>query len=622
MARTGRVGKELSSSKYHNKGIKVKCIVSGKSLSPYCVPKRLTFSCRTKKKDECVNCKFSKKKEFKIEAVDENILKLIDISSSRTTKVLREILGIPGDCQFIPNIKEMQNIERIFILPTAGGTNRLKTELAYVSYYVGYGLEINTTYRMSGYTTIDPTNQTTTHVFTKAQKLKSDIDSFLMSKDRHSRLREFNIERAKLDDVYAYLERLYKYYAHNVTKIYDRFDLHLAVDLVFRSVLSFEFDKEFMHKGWIDAMIIGDTRCGKGFVAERLAKHYGLGEVISGENCTLSGLVGGLQQIYNHWVVTWGKIPLNDCGLVIIDEASEIKQNEWSRLSRIRSEGVAEITKIQTQITNARTRLLFLCNPPSKKVSDYSYGIQALQEVVKAPEDIARFDYALVVAHNEVSMKDINKHRGLVSPLHSTSVEQELVLWVWSRKRKDIIFSPEAVSLVYQLSIKLSKIYTFSIPLIQGENIRVKLSKIAVGFAGKLYSNKQRGKYLYVDKVHVECAFYFLQMIYKKRASGYFAVSKLQKERDMEFNERDFSVVEKYLSAFSKHKKEICRCLLMNNNITSADLAEHVNLDIVIAREVISKLLNNNCIYKQSNYYVKTPSFTDWLKNIVLKGSR
>ena len=613
-----RKNKEISSAKFHNKKIKVKCIVSGKSLSPYCVPKKVRIKCSTKDKANCENCHLHEEKEHTIEAVDENILKLIDVPSSRLNKVIAEILYAKMECKFTCKLLTMQNIDRIFVTPPAGGTARSKMNLSYVSYFIGYGLEINTVYRMTGYTTVDPNSQTTTHVFTGASKLKSDVESYTMTPDKHSRLKEFNIANPTMNKIFYYLEELYEYYAHNITKIYDRFDLHLAVDLVFRSVISFEFDNEFIHKGWIDAMIIGDTRCGKGYVAEKLAKHFNVGEVVSGENASFAGLVGGLQQIYNHWVVTWGKIPLNDCAMVIIDEAGEIKQSDWSRFSRIRSEGIAEITKIQTQITNARTRLLFLCNPPSKKVSDYSYGIQSLAEVVKSPEDIARFDYALVVAHNEVSMKDINRHQGLVTQMHSKSAEQELVLWTWSRKKNDIKFSSRAIKLVYSLSVKLAKSYTFSIPLIQGENIRVKLAKLAIGFASKVYSNKGKGKYLFVDDIHVECAYYFLQLIYKKSSSGYYALSKLQKERDMEYKERDFTVVEKYLNAFSKHKKEICKCLLTNNRITAGDLVEHINLDIVIAREIISKLLSSSCIYKQSTYYVKSPSFTDWLKRVVL----
>lgn len=609
--------KDISNASYHNKPIKTKCIVSGKSVAPYCIPKKIKIHCVPKKDDyeDCKQCKYYKHKELEIEAKDERILMLIDVPTYRMPKIIQYIFNI--DCKLSYEVIEMQNIERIFILPPTG-KDRAKKKLAHISYNVGYGLNVNTVYDMEGYTTIDPTNQTTTHVFTSAHKVKSDVDSFEMDKVKHRELEEFCIDDPTVEKVYDRLEDIYTYYAHNVTKIYDRFDLHLAVDLVFRSTLSFRFDNEFVHKGWIDAMIIGDTRCGKGYVAEKLMSHFGLGEVISGENCSFAGLVGGLQQFNGHWVITWGKIPLNDGGLVIIDEASEIPPQDWTKLSRIRSEGVAEITKINTQITNARTRLLFLSNPPLKTIANYSYGISSLMDVVKAPEDVARFDYALVVAHNEVSIKDINKHREIVDSMFSPELEQDLILWIWSRKTDEIVFSDDAIRTIYKTSIKLAREYTFSVPLIQGENVRIKLAKLAIGFAGRFYSNKQNGKMLFVDKVHVECAHYFLSMIYKKNASGYYDLSNANKGEGLDSIEKDFSNVEKYLNAFAKRKEEICKCLLNNNNIQVNDISEHVNLDKEIAREIISKLLKHSCIIKKHAYYIKTPAFTAWLKKIVL----
>lgn len=612
--------KDLSSAKYHNKSIRVKCIISGKSVAPYCIPKRIRITCTPKEDDMCDTCKYKKdrNKEISIDAVDESILMLVDVPTYRLGKVLGYIYNIP--CSFTYEVLDMQNIERIFVLPPTG-KDRGKIKLAHISYYIGHGLDINTLYLMDGYTSVDPTNQTTTHIFTSADKIRSDVETFKLSESKHEALKQFCVSNPSVEKIYEHLEALYTYYSHNITKIYGRFDLHLAVDLAFKSVLSFRFDNEFVHKGWIDAMIIGDTRCGKGYVAEKLMGHFGLGEVISGENCSFAGLVGGLQQYNGHWVVTWGKVPLNDGGMVVIDEASEIPLQDWTKLSRIRSEGVAEITKIQTQVTNARTRLLFLSNPPLKMIANYTYGIQAIQDVVKAPEDIARFDYVLVVAHNEVSIRDINRHREVVDSFYDTELEQDLILWIWSRKTDEIIFSDEAIRLTYKLSVKLAKEYTFNVPLIQGENIRIKLAKIAIGFAGRVYSHKQNGKVLYVDSIHVECANHFLNLIYMKTASGYHDMSNIYRLTSLEAMEKEFAQVEKYLNAYTKHKEEICKCLMTNNNIQVNDISEHVNLDKEIAREIISKLLKHNCIVKRYQYYIKTPAFTSWLKDLVLNKS-
>lgn len=612
--------KDVLSSKNYNKKIKLKCIVSGKSISPYCVPKQIIITCTPTEQSNCKDCGYKDTKVLTLLPTNENILQFLDIQSFQRAKIIQGIFNIP--CYFTYEITEMQNVERLFILPQTNNKIRNKIKVAPIAYFVGFGIDMNTSYEMEGYTTLYPKDQTTVHVFVSAKKIKSDSETFKLTKEKHKALMKFTRVCLSVEEIYDYLDKLYLSYAHNITKIYDRFDLHLAVDLAFKSVLSFKFDNEVVHKGWMDIMIIGDTRCGKGYVAEKLAKYFQLGEAISGDNLSFAGLVGGLQQYNKQWVITWGKIPLNDCGLVIIDEASEIKSDDWTRLSRLRSEGIAEITKINTQITQARTRIIFIANPILKTIANYSYGIQALVDIVKAPEDIARFDYALVVAHNEVEIKDINKRREPIKELYSNDLEQLLILWAWSRTQDEILFSLEAIQLIYTLSVKLAQVYTFSVPLIQGENIRIKLAKIAIAFAVRLYSNKKNGKYLFVDSIHVECAYHFLNMIYKKSSCGYFAMSKLQSTQDLYTVTKDFSPIEKYLNAFTTHKVEICKCLLVNNSITINDISEHVNLDKEIAREIISKLVINNCIVKRGIIYVKVPAFVNWLKQKILETTK
>lgn len=611
---------EVSSSKYYNKPIVVRCLINGKSISPYCIPKKVKFSCIQTENNDCKFCIYKSTEEnvLEIKPIDSTILKFIDINDSYFEKLLKEIFYIP--CRIKYEVIEVQNIERVFILPPLK-KDRGKSGITQLSYFVGYGIDINKVYEMQGYTTVDPKNQTTTHVFTNAIKVRSDIESFSMSIDKHNQLTEaFYINEPDANKIFEYLYSLYDHYAHNITKIYNRFDLHLAVDLVTKSVLSFYFDNEFVHRGWMDAMILGDTRCGKGYVAEKMQTYFDIGEVVSGENVSFAGLVGGLQQLNKHWIITWGKIPMNDGGLVTIDEASEISPQDWSKLSRIRSEGLAEITKIQTQITNARTRLLFLTNPINKTIANYSYGIQALMDVIKAPEDIARFDYVLVVAHNEVPVHEINvRHSSTVKKVHSSQLEHDLIMWIWSRKSNEIKFSQDAIEKIYKLSIELSKQYSFSIPLIQGENIRIKLAKLAVAFAGRTYSNREDGKYLFVDSCHVDCAISFLHLIYKKDASGYFSMSQLRKDLDMTYNEKDFDIINKYFNTFGQNKIELCKCLLNNNTITSVVLSEHLNLPPEIAREILSKLLKNDCVTMKSNQYTKIPSFNNWLKKVILK---
>lgn len=603
----------------YKKRIQVQCLVTGKTSEAYTIPKRIGVSCN--QTDNCGNCSVNGM-TLEINADNDNIIHFIDVNQNQINGIIKSLLK--RSCKSLEfDILDVQNVERIFISqPT--GRYRDKFTTTQVAYYVGYGIDANYNYDFSGVATIDPSSQVSTVVFDKAKKLKTDIESFKLTPQIHESLKKFQIKDATPEKIFEALQILYESYAHNVTKIYMRFDLHLALDLAFRTVISFKFDNDHVKKGWADVLIIGDSRTGKGFVADGLSNFFNVGEVASAENCTIAGLVAGAEQYRGHWAVAWGRIPLNDLGMLILDEAANLGE-DWGKLDRIRSEGVAEIDKIIKQVTNARTRLISLCNPIKRKIGQFSYGVQALLEVMEAPENIARLDYALVLSDTEVDMDQVNKRRGKddVKQIFSQQDEQNLIMWTWSRQTDDIVFTDRAIDTVYDLSKKLGKTYTSDIPLIQGASVRIKLAKIAIAFAARFYSCDTEGKKLIVDDVHVNCAHIFLNTIYKKATSGYFTMSQLNKSLQSTFTDDDIAPVDKYLSSFTHSRAELCKCLLNNSVLTVRDIAEHLNFSNEIATEIISKLLKANMIVKKfQNCYVKNKQFTDWLKNQVLKENK
>lgn len=606
---------EVVESDYHNKSIRIEAIITGKSLTPYHIPKTVAIKCVTPK---CNGCQIREFKEIVIDATNQSILQFIDITTAKMPFVLINVLGLR--CRNIEyEVKEVQLVERIYLARPTGKERTRKGGGSRPAYLIGMSVETNNVYYLEGYTTVDPTVQAVTHVFINAQKKTNDVESFNLSLGKHSELNEFCVSTCTHEAMYDKLMELYTSYAHNITKIYERFDLHMCVDLLFRSVISFRFDNEYVHKGWMEAMLVGDTRCGKGYVAEKLVNYFGLGEVVSGENCSFSGLVGGLQQLNKHWIITWGKIPMNDCGMLIVDESGGFQEDMWGKLSRIRSEGVAEITKIQTEVANARTRMLYICNAPNKTISNYLYGIQALNDLIKAPEDIARFDYVLVVAHNEVSGEVINQRRERVPALHKRSLEQDLILWCWSRKPEEVQFSKEAIKLIYEKSMKLEKIYDFSIPLIQVENVRFKLAKMAIAFAARFYSNTDNGRVLLVKVAHVECAFMFFNIIYGKDQSGYRAYSTMKKSVQESVSPEKIHSIEVYFDSWKLQRNELMRFFLINNVIDNDSLMIHLGCRKEDANECMSRLLKASCLTKKGQNYFKTPDFTSHLKNKMLK---
>lgn len=607
---------DVAKAEFHNASIRIKAIVSGKSATPYKIPHKIKVRCHS---FECSDdCPYKKVQEIEITATDERILMFIDVASTRIPSVVKIYLQAKCKALAIETLST-QNVLRIFISQPTGG-DRTRWTASQTSYFVGHDIDTNNTYYLSGYATVDPKSQVSTYVFTKIKKAKSDVESFELTDAIKKRLNKLRHEAENVDEIYAYLGHIYESYALNVTKIYHRFLLHMAIDLVFHSSLEFMLPGSRVQSGRLDAIVVGDTRCGKGHVAEGLAKYYAIGEVVGAENCTFAGLVGGMQQIGNHWVISWGRIPLNDRGLVIIDEASELKEDDWTRLSRIRSEGVAEVTKIQQQVTNARTRLLFLSNAPSKAMSSYSFGIQCLSELVHAPEDIARFDFACIVSHEEVPIERINRAYKTTNYVHEQQAERELIMWTWSRRADQIIFTEQAVEEIYKTATRLGKFYDIGIPLIQGENVRFKLAKIAIAYAARLFSASEDCECLKVKRVHVQAAATFFRSLYTTDANGYHEHSWQQKELNPELQASNIAALVQYFNAY-KEPEEAYRYLLNHNTINARDIMEHLQLMQDVAIEVLYNLIKFRCIVKKGQNYVKTAHFTKWLRERV-KSSR
>lgn len=596
----------------YKRSIDVHALVTGKAQSPFTIPKKILIKCINREK--CPTCTIPGS-TIEIKSDNNNVIQFIDIPSTNFSKIIKVIIN--RFCKtLIFEILEVQNVERIYISsPT--GRHREKSSTIHMAYFAGYGIESNYNYDMHGMPTIDPETQEATIVFDSAKKLKTDAESFRMTNEIHEQLKQFNVSKP-VEEIYEYLYKLYENYALNITQIYERFDLHLAIDLACRTPLSFKFANEQIDKGWADIMIIGDSKTGKGQVGSRLIKYLNIGEVVGAENCSYAGLVAGLEQYKGRWAVSWGRIPLNDGGLIILDESTGLKER-WEDLSGIRSDGIATVDKIIKASTNARVRLIAIANPVKKKIGNYAYGIQALNEIFKNHEDITRFDYVVVVADTEVADSTVNKVRQSTNYMYTQEAEQSLILWTWSRKQDDIKFTDKAVQVIYTLASKLGAMYASDVPLIQGTNVRIKLAKIAVAFAARLYSNRDNGKILLVDEVHIDCAFAFLNMIYKKQCSGYYTMSQLSKSVQATYTNEGVIAIDKYLTTFANNKTELCKCLLNNNILTSRDIAEHLNFSNEIAIEIISKLLKLNLIKKHfQNTYVKNKHFTEWLKDQVL----
>lgn len=599
---------EASQAKYYCIPLEMTCLVAGKDLAPYLVPQRL----KLKIIDEKVG---TIEETVEISTTDAKILRLIACSDTQLKGAIKEIFDVPTRAKTIIEPLETCNVEELRVIPAVDFETGSGKYVVRTAYFVGHGIEANRTYTLRGFTVPDPKTQHAVHLVTEAIPAQDNIDMFKITPDIHKRLqRSFQLRKG----VESKFAELADWLSRHVTKIKQRPDLHIAVDLVYHSPLSFTFNGELVPKGWMELLVIGDTRCGKGFVTERYCRFVQLGEVVSGENCSFPGMVGGLQQSgSNRWMITWGKIPLNDRRLVVIDEVSAIPEEDLGRMSRVRSEGIAEITKIQNEKTRARTRLIWLSNTRSGKgINTYNSGAEAIMELMGATEDVSRFDLAVTVAANEVPSHIINapaNHDVGDGDRYKAADFKNLILWTWSRTPEQITFTKKATKLILELSIQMGRRYSPSIPLIQAENVRVKLAKISAAVAARVFSTDKSGEKLIVGRKHVKFAHKFIRQCYHKPSMGYYAFSQTDIDRH---SIKDEDTVKKIIMDLGKYQRDFIEGMLEQHQITVTATSDYTNKDKYLAKELIGKLVRLRCLVQEYSYYVKRPAFINLLRQM------
>ncbi len=289
------------------------------------------------------------------------------------------------------------------------------------------------------------------------------------------------------------------------------------------------------HNFFSNGFISHNSGQAKSQSADRIMTHYGLGHRISGEGARRTGLAYTWHQTGNRWAVSFGTIPRNDKRLVFIDEASGIDSEELSKLTDMRSEGIADATNGPIPAkTRSRTRLIWMSNTKSgHPLSEYPYPVKAITEVFKRSEDIRRFDFAIAVksgditedvVHQLISSKEKMEHR------YTSLLCNNLLLWSWTRKADQVYIPEETEKEILEASKAMSKKYSSLIPLVEPSDQRNKIARLSVAVACRLFSTKKENpEIVQVDKEHVEFVKWYLESQYDSHSLDYLNFSKTQK---------------------------------------------------------------------------------------------
>lgn len=608
---------QASGAEYCDKRVKFSAIVAAKDTTPYIIPHKVQVICDAGK-DYCMQCYAADDRypQFEVAADDKRIADLVNTNSENQKEILKKISGIYPGCKVCTfKILESRNVEELRVIPQISVGHSTGEMVERKAYAIAHGVETNIAYDFTARVCADTKTQYASLVAYEQEKATDDIDEFKLSHD----LSLFQPSEWTIDGVKAKLDDIYEDYENNVTKIYQRRDLHTFYDLAFHSVLYLPFQGKVV-KGWLDVLCIGDSGQGKSETSIRLMQFYNAGERVDTKRASLAGIMGGCVASGDRWFIRWGTIPLQDRRLAILEECKGASVETLGALTDMRSSGIAEIQKIERQRTNARTRLIWISNPRSDRtIGAYNYGVDAVRELIGSLEDIRRFDMVMAVAKDTVSMDVINKPQHMrqeVKHFYTSELSSHLIMWAWSRTEKQIQYEEGFEDALLSAATRIGSTYSSSCPIVEPADQRYKLLRLSAALAARTYSTDD-GENLIIRKAHIGVVEEFLNRIYKDKALGYYEFSMAQKS---ETAIRDPDEVEMRLRAMPNAGDSI-KTLIETDAITFQVIVDCTEWTKDTANELIGFLVRKQCLKAlRRGGYRKTSAFIDLLKQLDRQG--
>ena len=580
-----------------------------------------------------------------IKVTEHDILGLVEVTNKQKTQQLMDLCGINTRCNTVKILDGEEPPGKLLHIRLSKDVNEYGkqdckintggTDVDIQAYVEGEGdIYPNKSYKFEAYQTIAWNNQNAVLFIYKAEPIATCIDTFKMTESTQDILKIFKPKAN--ESIKEHLDRRYNVFA-NAVGVTGRRELFLINDLAFFSPLEIH-NKKLLPKakrGWVEVLIAGDTRTCKTMISKFLHNHYKIGDMVTGSSAvTRSGLLGGMTSFNNKKGISWGKIPMNDGGLVIIDELSNIDEKTLTDLTGCRSDGVAAITGIVSGQMTARTRKIMLSNKrtwKSEDSKDSTFGIKFLKDLCFKDEILARFDIGFVVRMDDVDVEEFSASYEEITTEFTEFQCQTLIRWVYSRSPEDIIFEDGIEEKVNKAQIEMIKKYHPSSQLVNQE-MRAKLVRLSVSLASLLNSTPEDdGSKILVKSEHIDFIVEKLNEFYchKNMKMDKYSKNQYEKEKlgdmsfmenickyiDMEQLSQESEMSDKYIQQIFYDYLEKVQTRLVSIPDAKSDSSVSTGLRIFEALPKLIGLLNSrHCITRtKKGNYAKTVQFNKWL---------
>jgi hypothetical protein len=406
----------------------------------------------------------------------------------------------------------------------------------------------------------------------------------------------------------------------NVTKRYEREDLHIAALLTYFSPLEFKFKGELI-RGWMDTIIFGESSSAKSSIIEALWRHTGAGGMSRGK-ITYAGAVGGIDKMSNGNVVKAGLFSNNNRGLVILDEIQSMSTEDLERMTDVRSSGICQIIGIRTITALAKCRKIWIANPRKMQgvdVVDFHNGpppVVLFKYLVPTLEDQTRFDLILGFKMSPEGLA-LKYEQEMVPHVFTQKVMRTGINMAWGLEPDDVVLLPETEMRCYRLGASMVREWGTDFPIVVQASQHHKLARLASACATLCRvlpsptAFPEERKRVVVYPEHVEWVHDWMVHLFKNNDLAYGAYVRQAKEVESSFRQREAEV----LGEIRKWRnfKSFLRYFTMGNtsgpSTARVDIGHVPNLDIKFNYLVQCGLLKR----VRDGHYVKTQRFQELL---------
>ena len=448
----------------------------------------------------------------------QDVLKLIDnnFSEAQIRDNIRELLGISKQERDIKVEKPTKDtVYECNVTDLFEATSRDIATIEFTAYVLKKRLESGKKYLITYKLVPHPyKGQQLTMIILDVEEACDSVSNFHITEEVKKNLNKFkNLEGTCKEKLNTLAEMAKAYIG------YDGYNtLIQAIDLSFHTVLEFNFGAFKNVRGYLDTLIVAESRVGKSSTAEALQRLYGLGAFTSlaGNSATIPGIIGGSTKVNGNYQTRAGLIPMNHRGLVIFEELAKCNTNLVKELTDIRSSNQVRIARVSGTLTlPALVRMITLTNVKNttnkiKPINSYPNGVDILVELIGSPEDIARYDLMLVLG--EQGNRTIDPFWEPINPFEPEAY-QTRIRWIWSRTADQVIIDKEIGHYILEKCNELNQEYDSHIKIF-GTEAWKKVTRLTIAIAGYTVSTDETYEKIIITKEHVDTAIDYLISCY------------------------------------------------------------------------------------------------------------